>query len=192
MTRSTTELLQIGLEATTFVLIRQMLKVAFEAVEVCWPVCGSYSPCADIWTPSRPPHRHNINQATSGRSLFLCAFSTVFKIFGATFEKNTNFVMRLSRQAHDREICLNPAVAILRRTSHCAETVRFLPHPPLFFWQWTQHPLVRQVIDENEVIFAPFCCGENNGGRASFQAKRAQQVSCLAIIVVYIVLCSKI
>ena len=35
--------------------------------------------------------------------------------------------MQLSRQAHDREICLNPAVAILRRTSHCAETARFLP-----------------------------------------------------------------
>ena len=51
MTRSTTELLQIGLEATTFVLIRQMLSVAFEVVEVFWPVCGSYSPCADIWTP---------------------------------------------------------------------------------------------------------------------------------------------
>ena len=31
-----------------------------------------------------------------------------------------------------------------------------------------------------------------NGGRASFQAKRAQQVSCLSIIVVYIVLCSEI
>ena len=34
--------------------------------------------------------------------------------------------------------------------------------------------------------------GKNNGGRASFQAKRAQQVSCLSIIVVYIVLCSEI
>ena len=43
-------------------------------------------------------------------------------------------------------------------------------------------------------FFAPFCCGEKNGGRASFQAKRAQQVSCLSIIVVYIVLymCSEI
>ena len=37
-----------------------------------------------------------------------------------------------------------------------------------------------------------FVVGKNNGGRASFQAKRAQQVSCLSIIVVYIVLCSKI
>ena len=33
--------------------------------------------------------------------------------------------------------------------------------------------------------------GKNNGGHASFQAKRAQQVSCLSIIVVYIVLCSE-
>ena len=32
----------------------------------------------------------------------------------------------------------------------------------------------------------------DNGGRASFQAKRAQQVSCLSMIVVYIVLCSEI
>ena len=50
--------------------------------------------------------------------------------------------MRLSRQAHDRKICLNPAAAILRRTSHCAETARFLP-PPLFFFGGTQHPLVK-------------------------------------------------
>ena len=59
-------------------------------------------------------------------------------IFGATFEKNTNFVTRLSRQAHDREICFNPAVAILRRTLHCGETARFLPP---FFIGGTQHPL---------------------------------------------------
>ena len=37
---------------------------------------------------------------------------------------STNFVTRLSRQAHDREICLNPAVAILRPTSHCASWTR--------------------------------------------------------------------
>ena len=104
MTRSTTELLQIGLEATTFVLIRQMLSVAFEAVEVFWPVCGSSPlPCADIWTPSR--RIVTVNQAISGRSFFFGAFSGFSKIFGATFEKNTNFAMRLSRQAHDREIC---------------------------------------------------------------------------------------
>ena len=40
-------------------------------------------------------------------------------------------------------------------------------------------------------FFAPFCCGKNNGGRASFQTKRAQQVSCLSIVVGYIVLCSE-
>ena len=92
-----TELLQIGLEATTFVLIRQMLKVAFEAVEVFWPVCGSYSPCADIffWTPSCPSHRHG-KPGDFGSLFFFCAFSAFSKIFGATFEKNTNFVMRLS------------------------------------------------------------------------------------------------
>ena len=87
MTRSTTELLQIGLEATTFVLIRQMLSVAFEAVEVFWPVCGSYSPCADIWTPSRPPHRHGKPGDFGSLFFFLCAFSVFSKIFGATFEK---------------------------------------------------------------------------------------------------------
>ena len=54
-------------------------------------------------------------------------------------EQNTNFVTRLSRQAHDREICLNPAVAILRCTSHCGETARFLPP----FFGGTQHPLLK-------------------------------------------------
>ena len=79
-TRSTTELLQIGLEATTFVLIRQMLKVAFEAVEVFWPVCGSYSPCADIWTPSRPPHRHG-KPSDFGSLLFFFVFFVHFPPF---------------------------------------------------------------------------------------------------------------
>ena len=37
-----------------------------------------------------------------------------------------------------------------------------------------------------------FVEGKNNGGRVSFQTKRAQQVSCLSIIIVYIVLCSEI
>ena len=37
-----------------------------------------------------------------------------------------------------------------------------------------------------------FVVGKNNGGRASFQAKRAQLASCLSFIVVYIVLCSEI
>ena len=64
-------------------------------------------------------------------------------IFGATFEKNTNFVTQLSRQAHDREICFNPAVVILRRTSHCGETARFLPP---FFIGGTQHPLTGQSM----------------------------------------------
>ena len=45
------------------------------------------------------------------------------------------------RQAHDREICFNPVVAILRRTSHCGETARFLPP---FFIGGTQHPLIRR------------------------------------------------
>ena len=33
--------------------------------------------------------------------------------------------------------------------------------------------------------------GKNNSGRVSFQTKFAQQVSCLSIVVVYIVLCSE-
>ena len=37
-----------------------------------------------------------------------------------------------------------------------------------------------------------FVVGKNNGGRVSFQTKHAQQVSCLSIIIVYIVLCSEI
>ena len=45
-------------------------------------------------------------------------------------------------------------------------------------------------------LFSDFCVillwGKNNGGRASFQTKRAQQVLCMSIIVVYIVLCSEI
>ena len=52
--------------------------------------------------------------------------------------------MPLSRQAHDREISLNPAVDILRRTSHCTETARFLsPPPPPSFFGSTQHPLAK-------------------------------------------------
>ena len=42
------------------------------------------------------------------------------------------------------------------------------------------------------VFLEPFCCGENNGGRALFQTKRAQQVPCMLLVVVYIVLCSEV
>ena len=38
----------------------------------------------------------------------------------------------------------------------------------------------------------PFCCGEKNGGQAFFQTKRVQQVPCLLLIVLYIVLCSDV
>ena len=146
MTKSTTELLQIGLEATTFVLIRQMLSVAFEAVEVFWPVCGSYSPCADIWTPSRPPHRHGKPGDFGSLFFFFGAFSGFSKILGATFEKNTNFAMRLSRQAHDREIKLNlpspfwgaPRTVVKPRASS-----------PLFFIGGTQHPLSQRTNQYN-------------------------------------------
>ena len=137
MTRSTTELLQIGLETTTFVLIRQMLSVAFEAVEVFWPVCGSYSPCADIWTSSRPPHRHG--KPGDFGSLFFCAFSAFSKIFGATFEKKYKFCNAAEPSGAVRHMIAKSAVAILRRTSHCGETARFLPPPP--FFGGTQHPL---------------------------------------------------
>ena len=86
MTRSTTELLQIGLEATTFVLIRQMLSAAFEAVEVFWPVCGSYSPCADIWTPSRPPHRHG-KPGDFGSLFFFVHFPYFLKFLAPRLKK---------------------------------------------------------------------------------------------------------
>ena len=53
--------------------------------------------------------------------------------------------------------------------------------------------LVKGALSRYSVIFLRhFVVGKNNGGCASFQTKRAQQVSCLSIIVVYIVLCSKI
>ena len=52
---------------------------------------------------------------------------------------------------------------------------------------------LKGALSRYSVIFLRhFVVGKNNGGRASFQAKRAQQVSCLSIIVVYIVLCSEI
>ena len=54
---------------------------------------------------------------------------------------------------------------------------------------------VKGALSRNSVIFcAILLWGKMNGGRASFQAKRAQQVSCLSIIKVYIVLyvCSEI
>ena len=110
-TRSTTELLQIGLEATTFVLIRQMLSVAFEAVEVFGL---STARILATSTPG-PPFALRIvtvNQATSGRFLcfsvgdfgslfvfftrrlrvafgcfFFLPFPRFLTIFGATFEK---------------------------------------------------------------------------------------------------------
>ena len=52
---------------------------------------------------------------------------------------------------------------------------------------------VKGALSRYSVIFLRhFVVRKNNGGRASFQTKRAQQVSCLSIIVVYIVLCSGI
>ena len=69
-TRSTTELLQIGLEATTFVLIRQMLSVAFEAVEVFFGLSAARILPAP--TSGRPVALRivTVNQVTSGRSFF--------------------------------------------------------------------------------------------------------------------------
>ena len=51
---------------------------------------------------------------------------------------------------------------------------------------------VKGALSRYSLILRHFVVGKYIGGRASFQAKRAQQVSCLSIIVVYIVLCSKI
>ena len=67
-TRSTTELLQIGLEATTFRLIRQMLSVAFEAVEVFGLSAARVLATS---TSGRPVALHivMVNQAISGRFL---------------------------------------------------------------------------------------------------------------------------
>ena len=48
------------------------------------------------------------------------------------------------------------------------------------------------ALSRYSVIFASFCFWGKNGCRAPFQAKRVQQVSCLSIIVVYIVLCCEI
>ena len=44
------------------------------------------------------------------------------------------------------------------------------------------------ALSRYSVIFCPIWCGKNNGGCASLQTKRAQQVSCLSIIVVHLVL----
>ena len=74
----------------------------------------------------------------------MCAFSAFSKIFGATFEK----YKFCDATEHDREICLNPAVAILRRTSHCAVTARFLPP---FFLAVHNTPLHNQEYAENKV-----------------------------------------
>ena len=111
-----------------------MLKVAFEAVEVFWPVCGSYSSCADIWTPSRPPHRHG-----KPGDFGLLFFWPSLKFLAPRLKK----YKCCDAAEHDREICLNPAVAILRRTWHCAVTARFLP-PPLFFWRYTTPPCLKE------------------------------------------------
>ena len=134
MTRSTTELLQIGLEATTFALIRQMLSVAFEAVEVFWPVCGSLCPVAlRIVT---------VNQAISGRSFFV-HFPRFLKFLAPRLKK----IQILQCGWVVRRMIAKSAVAILRRTSHCGETARFLPP---FFWRYTTPRLTtdtRQLID---------------------------------------------
>ena len=147
MTRSTTELLQIGLEATTFVLIRQMLSVAFEAVEVFWPVCGSYSPCADIWTPSRPPHRHG-KPGDFGSLFFFVHFPRFLKFLAPRLKK----IQILQCGWAVRRMIAKSAVAILRRTSHCDETARFLPP---FFWRYTtplpsRERLLRLLLDHYE------------------------------------------
>ena len=64
-------------------------------------------------------------------------------------------------------LCLNPL-------TNCSSTLQVHCHPIHWF------------------LFAPFYSGRNDGGRKSFQAKHTQQVSCLLIIVVYIVLCSEL
>ena len=56
-------------------------------------------------------------------------------------ETYTNFAMRLSRQ-HVRRMIAKSAVAILRRTSHCGGTARFLPP----FFGGTQHPLIQPTL----------------------------------------------
>ena len=108
MTRSTTELLQIGLEATTFVLIRQMLSVAFEVVEVFWPVFGSYSPYANIWTPSCPPHRHG-KPGDFGSLFFFCVHFPRFLKFLAPRLKKYKYCNAAEPSGawsdDDREIC---------------------------------------------------------------------------------------
>ena len=52
---------------------------------------------------------------------------------------------------------------------------------------WTKDALSRYSV----IFLRHFVVGKNNGGRVSFQTKFAQQVSCLSIVVVYIVLCSE-
>ena len=106
MTR-TTELLQIGLEATTFVLIRQMLSVAFEAVEVFGLSAARILP---VPTSGRPVALRivTVNHVPGDFGslfFFFVHFPRFLKFLAPRLEKNTNFAMRLSRQAHDREIC---------------------------------------------------------------------------------------
>ena len=120
--------------------IRQMLKVAFEAVEVFWPVCGSYSPCADIWTPSRPPHRHGIRKPSDFGSLLffflcVCAFSAFSKIFGSTLEK---IQILWCDWAWSRNLPQPGRRHFEAHLALCCD--RALPPP--FFFGGTQHPLV--------------------------------------------------
>ena len=125
--------------STTELLVRSGLRRPVSSSDRCW-----------VWLSKR-------------LTRFLASPQLVFSLRRHRYldaqVQNTNFVTWLSRQAHDREICLNPAVAILRRTSHCAETARFLPP---FFWRYTTPPCSAHRTDLcfstcrfSQVVFIP-------------------------------------
>ena len=101
---------------------------------------------------------------TVRRSFFaLCAFSAFSKIFGATFEKNTNFAMRLSRPAHDREICRRHFEAHLALWWNRA----LPPPPPPFFWRYTTPPCGRHRIEWTSSLQDIFYSARNEVNCAS-------------------------
>ena len=73
-----------------------------------------------------------VNQAISGRSFFV-HFPRFLKFLAPRWKK----VQILQCGWAVRRMIAKSAVAILRRTSHCGETARFLPP---FFWRYTTPP----------------------------------------------------
>ena len=85
--------------------------------------------------------------------------------------------------------CAENCASIMYQCLHTKQFCHiFTPVDQLFL----QYPALRCTFTLFNDSLRHFFVWKNNGGRASFQAKRAQLVSCLSIVIVYIVLCSEI